>query len=122
MALSYQNGGTQTRRSPWTRLVDMAMTDEEAGYDMPSSMLVDEPHYPPGLCICLTEKELSKLELPDDCEIGDLIDMRCFARVVSVSKRDGPEGASCSVNLQIESLALENEMTEDMPGENEGTE
>ncbi len=116
--LNYQNTASHTQRSPWTRLVSMELTDEEK-YDSVMPMPMDTPDYPPGLRICLTERELSKLDLPDNCEIGDLIDMRCFARVTSVSKSDGPDGARCRVELSIESLALENEMTEDMPGETE---
>ena len=97
----------------WSKLVDMEMDDDEkldrAIPDMPS-----KPDYPWGLRISLTEKELKKLELDADCDIGDMIDLRAFAVVTSVSKNkmDGGEEC-CRVELQIQKLAVENEMTED---------
>ena len=42
-----------------------------------------------------------------------MIDMRCFGTVTSFSKNDSGEGSSCRVEIQIEKMAVENEMTED---------
>jgi hypothetical protein len=99
--------------SAWTRMVDTELTDEEKlDAHMPIAM-PERPDYPFGLRICLTDKELEKLDLDDDCNIGDMIDIRAMAEVTSVSKSDGPNGASCRIELQITHLAVENEMTED---------
>ena len=90
-----------------SKLVDLELNDEDK-MDMAVPEIASKPDYPWGLRICLTDKELEKLGLEADCEIGDMIDIRCFATVTSVSKGDG----GCRVELQIEKMAVENEMTE----------
>ena len=97
----------------WSKLVDLELDDEDKlDAAMPIPM-ADRPDYPYGLRICLTEKELAKLDLSDDCEVGDMIDMRCFGVVTSFSKNDTEGGSSCRVEIQIQRMAVENEMTED---------
>jgi len=93
-------------------MVDMEMDDEDSlDAIMPYSM-ADKPRYPYGLQICLCEKELDKLGLEPDCQIGDVIDLRCFAVVTSVSMNSSESGDHCRVELQIQKMALENEMDE----------
>ena len=92
----------------WTSLVDMELDDEEK-MDTLMPIPATKPDYPYGLKICLTHRELAKLGLSADCDIGDVIDMRAFACVTSVSK----DGDSARVELQIEKLAVEDEMDED---------
>lgn len=94
------------------KLVDMELDDEDK-LDAVTPIPTARPDYPYGLRICLTDKELAKLGLSDDCEVGDMIDMRCFGTVTSFSKNDSGEGSSCRVEIQIEKMAVENEMTED---------
>lgn len=96
----------------WSAMVDMELSEEER-YDavLPIAM-PDKPQYPCGLRICLTHNELEKLGLEADCAIGDVIDLRAFAVVTSVSSSDGDFGPSCRVELQIEKLAIENEADE----------
>jgi hypothetical protein len=91
----------------WSKLVDMEMDDEEK-MDMLNPIPVAKPDYPYGLRICLTHSELRKLELDADCSVGDLIDLRAFAEVTAISK----DGDNCRVELQIQKLAVENEMDE----------
>ncbi len=99
---------------PWSRMTDMARSDEEKA-EMMSPMEAEAmmPDYPSGLCICLTERELDKLDLDDDVDVGDMIDMRCFGSVRSVSKTP----AGCRIEIQIEKMSCENEMTEEMGDE-----
>ena len=99
----------------WTKLTDMELDDEDQ-VDSAIPSIPEKPRFPWGLRICLTEKELEKLGLDCDCEIGDVIDMRCFGEVTSVSKNDGPDGPHYRVEIQIQRMALENEATEE-PGE-----
>lgn len=70
------------------------------------------PDVPYGLCISLTEVELEKLDLEDDCEVGDIIHLFAMAKVTSVSKRDTGDGCDCRVELSITDLAVEDESTE----------
>lgn len=96
----------------WSKLVDMELDDEDKlDAAMPIPM-PNKPDYPYGLRLCLTEKELTKLGLEADCEVGEYLDMRCFGTVTSVSKTDGPDGGSCRVEIQIEKIAVEDEMGE----------
>ena len=100
----------------WSSMVDMELTDEEKLDQMMPIPLSERPDYPCGLRISLTEKELAKLDLDPDCEVGDVIDLRAFAEVTSVSKSDGPMGPCCRIELEIQRLAIENESTEE-PGD-----
>lgn len=88
--------------------VDMALTPrketvEEAEVDMP------QPVYPYGLCISLGDEQLEKLNMSDDCEVGDMIHMHCLAEVTSVSKNQTTEGTKCRVELQITMISAESE-------------
>jgi hypothetical protein len=99
----------------WTKFADMELDDEDR-YDacLPIAMPENRgPQYPYGLRITLTHVELEKLGLEADCDIGDMIDLRAFAEVTCVSKDSGPAGETCRVELQIQKLAIENEMAED---------
>lgn len=100
----------------WSKLVDMEM-DDESILDAPCPMPMPKPRgpqYPWGLRITLTDKELQKLGMEADCSIGDYLDMRAFACVTSISKDTDSDGnAYCRVELQIEKLAVEDEMAED---------
>lgn len=89
-------------------LDDEDKLDSSGPIPMPS-----KPDYPYGLRISLTHRELEKLGLEADCEVGDMIDIRCFATVTSVSKSEDGDGQRCCVELQIEKMAVENEMEEE---------
>ena len=94
------------------KLVDMEL-DDESTLDMAVPEIAKKPDYPWGLRISLTEKELAKLGLDADCDIGDMIDLRAFAVVTSVSKNKRDDGdESVRVELQIEKMAAENELEE----------
>ena len=98
---------------PWDRLVDMELDDEDSLDTICPMPMPDRPRYPYGLRISLTHKELEKLGLDADCNVGDMIDIRCFATVTSVSKNESEHGAECRVELQIEKMACEDEAEEE---------
>lgn len=93
--------------------IDMSMTPAERAEDMPM-MGGDQPIYPYGLCISMDCEQLERLDLEDDCEIGDLIKLNCLARVTSVSKRETTGGSNTRVELQIIGIEAEGE-EEPMP-------
>jgi hypothetical protein len=93
---------------PWSKMVDFRITDEDRSEDM-MPMMGDQ--YPPGLCIRLTMRELEKLGLDTDCDVGDMIDMRVFGTVEAVQKR----GDDCCVEIQLRNGALEDESEEETP-------
>jgi hypothetical protein len=103
----------------WSNMVDLALTDNEraemSGMVAPALMESKGPQYPYGTRITLCEKELDKLKLDiADAAIGDLIDMRCFGVITSLSQNDGPDGPCCRVEIQIQRMAVENEATEEV--------
>lgn len=103
----------------FSKMVDMRREPpkpEDLG--MPASIGSDSG-YPFGLCISLDEQDLEKLDLNADCESGDMIDLRAFAKVTSVTHRDVDGKQTCRVELQITNLSVENEATEDT-GADEG--
>jgi hypothetical protein len=94
--------------------VDLSRSDEERHEDLsPKEVDGMGPDYPWGLCIRLTERELEKLDLDDDVDCGDMIDMRCFGEVTAVHK----SGDACCIEIQIQRMSVENEMTEEMGDE-----
>lgn len=97
-------------------MVDMEMDDEDQVDQVLPIPMADKPKYPYGLSICLTSKELEKLDLdPSDAFVGGTIHLHAMARITSVSMSDreanewskgGPEHR---IEFQIESMAIESE-------------
>lgn len=104
----------------WTKLVSMELDDDDkldAVAAMPS--VADQPDYPYGLRISLDERSLAKLDkagLEGEPDVGDYIDLRCFARVTSVSSEEVGGTQKRRIELQIEQIALENESSEEVGG------
>lgn len=101
----------------WTKLVSMELTDDEKIDRLATCApaLKDQPDYPWGLRINLDECCISKLEaagLEGEPDVGDYIDLRCFARVTSKSADETDGGMRRRYELQIEQMALEDESTE----------
>ena len=97
----------------WSKLIDMEMDDEDQLDCVCPMPMPEKARYPYGLRICLTHNELAKLGLDANCEIGDMIDIRAFACVTSVSINKTESGKEeCRVELQIEKMAVEDEESE----------
>lgn len=90
-------------------MVNMAKNKEELAETPMEEMAEDAPIYPYGLCICLTQDELEKLDLDSDCNVGDTIHLMAMAKVTSISKNETSEGENCRIELQITDLGLEDE-------------
>lgn len=99
----------------FSRMVDMKRTPadkaEDAATCAPTPMA--GPDYPWGLCISLDQDDLDKLDLSDDCQAGDTIDLRAFAKVTSISRREVEGKVETRIELQITDLSVENEDTEE---------
>jgi hypothetical protein len=93
----------------WTSgLTDMAMSPEEKADYGPMVQDDNKPEYPYGLRICLCDSELEKLDLDMCCNVGDMIDLRCRAKVTSVSQNQRSDGTNCCrIELQITEMAAE---------------
>jgi hypothetical protein len=98
----------------WSKWVSTELTiDERIDAAMPMGIsLGDAPDYPYGMKICMDEGLLQKLGLSDNCDIGDLLDMRCMAKVTSVTKNQVNGEDKCRVELTIIEVKTENEDTE----------
>ena len=99
------------------KMVSMARSSEEKARSMMPPSISDAPDFPYGLAISLTQDDLDKLDLDSDCEVGDMIDLRAFGRVTSVSKNEVDGQQRCRVEIQIEQLGIEDESLEDEPDE-----
>lgn len=93
-----------------TRLTSMARSREDKEKIMnpppvdPVELIGD---YPYGLCICLDQEIMEKLDLDaDEIYEGDTIDLRAFG-VVTCAKPG-------RVEIQLQALAVENESTEEV--------
>lgn len=94
----------------FSKMVDMRRSPEEKKEVMDGPAMPDMPDYPYGLCISLGDEELAKLDLDcTDCESGDTIDLRAFAKVTSISKNDYNGKQTTRIELQIVQLAVESE-------------
>lgn len=97
-------------------LVNMERSPEEKVEAM-MPPIAQQNDYPGGLCICLSEHELEKLDLDDDCEVGNMLHGFFMAEVTSVSKNETNGKSSCRIELQITHLGLEDETHEEEPEE-----
>lgn len=71
-----------------------------------------ESTYPYGLCIRLTEKELKKLDLDEDAQVGDFLHGAFMAKVTSITHHSHEDGERCEIEMQIVAMAIEDESTE----------
>lgn len=101
-------------------MVSMARSPEEKAEDRARNEyprpVSDMPDVPMGLCICLTETELSKLGIdPEkiDCSVGDTCHIFALAKVTSVSKRDTGNGPECRLEMSLTDMAIEDEDEEE---------
>lgn len=93
-----------------TKMVDMALSPQEAMESaMPMSM-ANAPRYPYGLSICLCQDELEKLGIDfDSIERGDILHLHALAKVTSTSESDTQGGETKRVEMQIMFLEIESE-------------
>lgn len=89
---------------------DMSKTLEEVQKELtpsvaPSAEYINE--YPYGLCLCLDEDSITKLQIENMPEVGDGIMLMAVAKVTSVSMNETAAGARRRIELQITHLELE---------------
>lgn len=92
--------------------VDMAKTPELQ--EEKTDSVVGPSHYPQniypyGLCICLDNDSLEKLNLDADCEVGDMVHLQAIGKVTSASQNETTEGVNKRVEIQITHIALAEE-------------
>lgn len=91
-------------------MVSMEMDDEsilDAAMPIP---MPERQRFPYGLRICLTDKEMDKMELDiGDAVVGGMVHLHAMARITSVSQNDTPDGKCGRVELQIEDMCVESE-------------
>ena len=92
----------QRGENDWSDWTSLEYDDEEMADAAQPTM--PQPQYPYGTRISLTGRELEMLGLPLP-KVGNLIDLRAFAEVTSVSD----DGQCQRVELQIQRLKVENE-------------
>lgn len=90
-------------------MVDMKKSDEQIARELdpnpsPNPDYVNE--YPYGLCLCLDNDALEKLNLDESVDAGDGIQIVAYAKVTSVSQNDTAGGVNRRVELQITHLGL----------------
>lgn len=98
-------------------MIDLALTPEEqADSGMPSGVLDESkgPVYPWGTRITFGTAEMEKLGLDvSDVSIGDVIDLRAFGSITSISTNRNVDGTDCCrVEICLEKISVESEMDE----------
>lgn len=87
--------------------ISMQKDPEEMKEDAAMPDMGDQPIFPYGLAISLSQDELEKLDMDDDCSVGDLVCFKSLAKVTSVTKNDTVDGAKTRVELQIIGIELD---------------
>lgn len=87
--------------------VDMAKDAAEMKEDAAPFSEQAQQIYPYGLAISLSQDELEKLDMEDDCDVGDMVRFEAIAKVTCVTKNDTTEGPKMRVELQIVGIALD---------------
>lgn len=94
------------------KLVNMAMSKEDAKKEYPSTMMCGEesdndlPKYPYGLTVCLCDEEMAKLGITDLPKVGEKMTLNAVVEVIGVSKTQRQGIADSEVRLQITDMAL----------------
>ncbi len=97
-------------------MVDMAI-EQPSPADMPEATNIKlTPQYPYGLTLCLNDDTLSKLNMDDDCDVGDTVHFHCLAKVTSCSES---ENSGKRIELQIIAMSAEDEDEENEEAESE---
>jgi hypothetical protein len=88
------------------KMADMAITPTEIENVkiLPQSTESSAPIYPYGLSLCLNDDTLDKLNMEDNCEVGDMVHFRCVAKVTSCSDH---ENMGKRIELQIVMMSAE---------------
>lgn len=87
--------------------ISMAKDPDEMKETMAAPDMGDQPIFPYGLAISLGDEELAKLDMEDDCNVGDMVCFKSLAKVTSVTKNDTVDGAKTRVELQIIGIELD---------------
>lgn len=102
------------------KMVDMRIEPREAKLKEKYADIAmpTEPLYPSGLCLYLDSQTCEKLDLDEDCEVGDLLDLRAMLKVTSKSARevkdeDGGTRTDTRIEAQIVFAAVEDEDEEE---------
>lgn len=94
-------------------MVDLRLTPKDtAGAGSPCLPCAsDLPAYPYGLCISLTENELTKLGVTiKDFDVEDMVHLHCLAVVSATSENKSQNGSEhCRVELQVTHIECESE-------------
>ncbi len=78
-------------------MVDLSI--DQKGEEMPEATNLSIPQqYPYGLSICLDDSTLKRLDMDEDCAVGDHFAFHALAKVCSSSDR---EGQGKRIELQI---------------------
>lgn len=86
-------------------LKNMKMTSDERS-EMKSSIPVDAPNYPYGLCLHLEDAAIEKLGLPALPAAEQTMMLHARVKVERVSSSETAEGKNRSLSLQITDMAL----------------
>jgi hypothetical protein len=97
------------------RYRDMKNEEEEGEDHLRLKPIQSE--YPHGLSISLTEKELERLDLCEEVEVGDFLHGAFMAKVTSVTSHSHEDGKGMRIELQIVAMAIEDESTEAEDGD-----
>jgi hypothetical protein len=76
-------------------MVDLARTEADKAKDSPMGLVTpsvsDLPDYDYGLNISFNKETLEKLDLDEDCHVGDYICIHAFAKVTGLNQPPGAD-------------------------------
>lgn len=104
-----------TQKAGNMKLVNMALTPEEAKKEYGSCMLstdsedeqaAERPKYPYGLCVSLCDEELSKLGITELPKVGEVLMLSAQVEVIGTEQSQNQGGAESRLRLQITDMGM----------------
>lgn len=102
-------------------MIDMALDETDKNeLGMGHLLAPEQPKYPPGLCVRLTEHELEKIGVDhSDWTVGNIFHLHALAKVTSISSHESEGGEHCCIEMQVTHLSGESEDEENVESEKE---
>lgn len=98
-------------------MVDMARSEADKAKDSPMGLVTpsvsDCPDYDYGLCGSFNKESLDKLDLDEDCHVGDYLHIVSFAKVTGIHMKAGSNEIDrvdfCMCHIAVEDESEESE-------------
>lgn len=97
------------------KMVSLVLSKKEANTEAPCALPDDQPRYPYGTQLFLTEEELKKLGIEEMPSVGTEFPITAVAKVIGTSERETQDGSRQTLDLQLVKMAMGADEEEQSP-------